>query len=331
MGKLAAAALAAQDHPSLANCSDAVAQLGHHAKRPWPHSGGEWRALRLHGESELDSLEELMGRAAEELDAFSEGSLRDQLSGSGLLNEHGVARRGSDHDDESPLRGTGPNAALLRAWSTVLLAPALQWNEVVQQCRQGMVQHRVQLLVPQPAPTPSLPRLPSLLAEHAPWAAERLRLASWPRPAALDGLTVLLPLPTAVPGGGTGGGTGGGMGGGATSSSTPPACVHVEVLPAAASSTGRPRRLSPPMRLRVPPGAALVLDGGTRWRLVRAEAGHEPAAYVVFEYQSRPTPGSDSGAGWAGTPTLLMESAVTVLRGVVADPPIEVCASPEDA
>ena len=351
MGKLAAATVAAQQSPSLLGCEEAVSQLRVHATRPWPDATGGWRMLSLQpAPAELDALDELvdemMSRAATELDARFDGSWRDRLLESGLVEE-----REEQDDVGSPLLGTGPAATRLRAWCGVLLAPALQWSGVVQECserqQEPMVQHRVSLLVParealafaepSPAPSPS----PSLLAE----LRHRLpQMALWPQVGPSDGIAVLLPLPGAAAGPppktglssalATNLAAGDGWVAAAVTATAsafdeapaaqpPPSprpsrrYTRIDILPPLGTTALGTPTLRPALRLRLPAGDALVLSGRTRWRLV--DDPDDATTTLLFEYRPRPATAATEGPAASEVATArLVDGASVLLRGAFA-------------
>ena len=99
-----------------------------------------------------------------------------------------------------------------------------------------------------------------------------LRSARWPKVGLSDGVTVLLPLPMSEKGVETTAD--------AAAAATHSSSVCVDVLLPIEEVLAR--RL-PSVRLRVPAGSALVLDGRVRWQLV--DSGQQPEPVVLFEYR----------------------------------------------
>ena len=297
LGRRAVAILAVQQEPSLSGCAEAVEQLRGHAKRPWPNAAGRWSSLNLLHAPTDDALDDLMAQATAELDARLDGRLRDWLRESGFLEDVG-----EEAEEASPLVGSGPAATVLRAWSAVLLSPALRWSETVHasgehHCR-PMVLHRVALLVPAATDGNESAQTSSPGAQ----LRRRAQAVLWPQLAVPNSLVILLPLPPApadrrrlsslsealvaeppprevqTP-------------------SPPPSMLIderrnqymlVDVLPpTGATGLGIPT-LRAAMRIRIPAGAALALDGRTRWRLVddaSLAGAHPSCACVLFEYR----------------------------------------------
>ena len=250
---------------SAAGCAEAVAQLAPHATRTWPKpktAASPWRVLSLQrAQVEVDDpLGALLAGAADELSARPDGMLREKgLEAVEALAS--VADRGEgDEADVSPLDATSPAGSLLRSWCAVLVSPARRWDGVVtQRCAlhaEEMVQSRVQLIVPSGG------------GECATDGESVGGELMWPCVGAPDGFVVLLPLPSVAAAQ-------------EGADAIPPATTLVEVL-LPSSGSGH---VWPALRIELPAGTALALDGRTRWRL--AAEGTRTEAYVLFEYRPR--------------------------------------------
>ena len=294
-------------------------------------AGRGWRSLLLQSTPvELDALAQLATRTARGLAEDAEVRVGSVFAED---DQHeGVA----DAPLPSPLASVSPGAVVLRAWSEVLVAPAALWRPMLEACasrrQQHLVQQRVSLLVRSadppavateapPAPQPAAPAAPAPApAAPAAMAAalalpRRLRHsllgALWPRVSAPNGLVLLLPVDTSAAArvhatGSAAASTGTAAAGeepaaapdGGAASAAPLLVVDV-LLPSMGDRV-------PAVRVRVPCGGALAVDGRARWRLVddeisSPEAAPRPAAdaaaatcCVLFEY--RPAPADEPPA-----------------------------------
>jgi hypothetical protein len=208
----------------------------------------------------------------------------------------------------SVLTSIGPSAAALRTWAQVLMSSGAQWTPVLQErCslrQQTLVQHRVQLIVPQcrvgidstQQRPPQHAESPSLSAASEgglfQQAREHLRMNLWPRTNALNSVVVVvsIPLPDLASHASspqslaamafTRAVDGGAPAGDALSPNADPGAPMpmIDVLTPLGSAPGVSA-----VRTRVAPGSAVVLDGSTRWRLV--EESSSAYALLVFEYR----------------------------------------------
>jgi hypothetical protein len=129
---------------------------------------------------------------------------------------------------------------------------------------------------------------PASLTSLAEPVARAMRSVLWPKVCAADGVSVLLPLHV-------GGGAASAAGVAAASSDeAPPADAVVDVL--LPTDSGRPS-----VRLRVPPGGALLLDGRTRWRLATPEGGG--GGETAAEPDGAGPPGAAPGAAPSAAPS----------------------------
>ena len=260
--RAAAFALSQQEEPTLAGCQQAVAQLQEHAARPCPCAAPPMKALLLKGSwlqsSELDALDEALAQAT--------------------ANTSFDTAAEDNEDAETPLLRVSPTASRLRGWAAVLMAPASRWAASLDACamqpgrERRLEQHRVMLLVAEdPLYVPSSKPADSDRSVEEMMLA-MLRSARWPKVGLSDGVTVLLPLPMSAKGVETTAD--------AAAAPTQSSSVCVDVLLPIEEVLAR--RL-PSVRLRVPAGSALVLDGRVRWQLV--DGGQQPEPVVLFEYR----------------------------------------------
>lgn len=345
MGERAAAhAFAALPEPSLLGCSQAAAKLSALASRHWHGAAPAlppMRALTLaEGESDEDGISEedsfdvlarTLAHARETMQAAAD-TLRGDGDGDGDGDSvvrytdaaGGEVHEGGGRAGEAMLAGVSPGSAVLRAWNAVLLTAAAQWTSILDAvcAREHRVlrRHSVTLLVPE---RPEEEEGGQLLGTGAgashlpPWAEQGVswirRAASWPREGPIEGLSVLLPLPPP-----------------ADSNASPPVawarggglqeleqrqpeeeepCLVVELL-----LPGMPWESSTPaVRIELTAGSALVIDGRTRWRMVKdvAQAGGG-CCCVVYEY--RPA----AALGVAGLPFRMAEAAAVSTRAAFA-------------
>ncbi len=290
--RAAAAAFGSAPEPTLLGCLQAVAKLE-------PHAHASWRP----------SLLLPPGRAIE-LQPASHTSLDE---GGGVPEPLQALLPPRAPELGNALDGATPQASLLRSWAAVLLAPAGRWASALDSAchirQQRLTQCRTRLILPPAAgATPSsteaaaagdtVARPPAEPSELEPkpersspegsgrsplqvaasFTASIARQVLWPRATAPGGVCVLLPLPPAtltLPPAEEGGGASGDP-----PHQGPGASVIVDVLLPPADSR-------PSVRLALPPGSALILDGRARWRLVGDEHGGHgrgPCACVIFEY-----------------------------------------------
>ena len=320
LGERAAATAMAQQEPTLFGCLQAVAQLAPHASSRWlalPPS----RVLTLHeADTSMDALDEALARVN---DSVATVSAAARLASSADAFDGSSSTAGSD----SPVcGGVSPTATRLRAWAGVLLAPALQWATLLADSRtgeeappvveqggrqgasassaaRGLELHSVRLLVPDP-PAPDNERGGGG-ADVASQLGGALRAASWPRLSPSHGVVVLLPLPSApAP-----------LGEEPPPDGSQPSGTRVDVL--LPPSEARAHRM-PVLRLLVPAGAALALDGAARWRLVDDGQGQGQggaSALVLFEYRE-PSPQSPNAIVLAAA--RMGEEASVALRAALA-------------